>query len=154
MKFELAIRDSIETECEDYFLGIVDLSQLENTLIEKYNSLILEYPRAISVGITLPYLISDGLKRGYEKIQRQTNCQLKLITSQLSKLLEKEGYLAFTMPKSRISDENHISFHETVASLAEMGKIEKNLLITPEVGSRVNWGTVLTNAPLKTFYKN
>ncbi|BDZ67077.1 4Fe-4S ferredoxin [Methanobacterium ferruginis] len=154
MKFELAIRNSIETECEDYFLGIVDLSQLENTLIEKYNSLILEYPRAISVGITLPYLISDGLKRGYEKIQRQTNCQLKLITSQLSKLLEKEGYLAFTMPKSRISDENHISFHETVASLAEMGKIEKNLLITPEVGSRVNWGTVLTNAPLKTFYKN
>jgi epoxyqueuosine reductase QueG len=123
-------------------------------MIEKYNSLILEYPRAISVGITLPYLISDGLKRGYEKIQRQTNCQLKLITSQLSKLLEKEGYLAFTMPKSRISDENHISFHETVASLAEMGKIEKNLLITPEVGSRVNWGTVLTNAPLKTFYKN
>ncbi|BDZ69904.1 hypothetical protein [Methanobacterium petrolearium] len=63
MKFELAIRNSIETECEDYFLGIVDLSHLENTVIEKYNTLIMEYPRAISVGITLPYLISDGLKK-------------------------------------------------------------------------------------------
>lgn len=153
MKFELAIRNSIETECEDYFLGIVDLSYLENTMIEKYNSLISEYPRAISVGITLPYRISGGLKKGYEKIHRQTNCQLKIITSHLSKLLENEGYQVFTMPKSRTNDENHISFHEVVASLAKMGKIEKNLLITPEVGSRVNWGTVLTDAPLNAFYK-
>lgn len=153
MKFELAIRNSIETECEDYFLGIVDLSNLENAMIKKYDSLILEYPRAISVGITLPHLISDGLKKSYDKIYHQTNCQLKYITSQLSKLLEGEGYQAFVMPKSRISDQNHISFHETVANLAKMGKIEKNILITPEVGSNVNWGTVLTNAPIKAFYK-
>ncbi|MBP1946558.1 4Fe-4S ferredoxin [Methanobacterium petrolearium] len=153
MKFELAIRNSIETECEDYFLGIVDLSHLENTVIEKYNTLIMEYPRAISVGITLPYLISDGLKKSYKKLHRQTNCQLKLITSQLSELLENEGYRTFTMPKSRTTDGNDTSFHEVVASLANMGKIEKNQLITPEVGSMVNWGTVMTNAPLKAFYK-
>lgn len=153
MKFESAIRNSIETECEDYFLGIVDFYHLENSLIEKYDSLISEYPRAISVGITLPNLISDGVKKSYEKIYHETNCQLKYITSKLTKLLENEGYKAFTIPKSRINDENRISFHEKVANLANMGEIEKNLIITPEVGSRVNWGTVLTNAPLKEFHK-
>ncbi len=106
------------------------------------------------MGITLPNLISDGVKKSYEKIYHETNCQLKYITSKLTKLLENEGYKAFTIPKSRINDENSISFHEKVANLANMGEIEKNLLITPEVGSSVNWGTVLTNAPLNEFHKN
>lgn len=148
MQFEGKIRNFIETECEDYFLGAVDLSLLENAIVENYYSLISEYPRAISVGITLPHLISDGLKKSYDKVYSQTNCQLKYIMSQLSKLLENEGYQALPMPKSRSSDKTHISFHETVANLADMGRIEKNFLITPEVGSRVNWGTILTNAPL------
>ena len=146
MKLEEEIRNSIETECEDYFLGIVDLSLLENKLAEKYDSLISQYPRAISVGITLPILNYDELMMN-KKVFNQTNCQLKHITSQLSRLLECEGYQALSMPKSR-SDVPHISFHEVVANLADMGKIEKNYLITPEVGSKVNWGTVLTNAPL------
>jgi epoxyqueuosine reductase QueG len=147
MKFEELIRNSIETECEDYYLGVVDLSLSENKLTEKYDSLISEYPRAISVGITLHYLNSEEFKTN-SKVYKQTNCQLKYITLELSRLLESEGYQALPMPKSRSSDGHHISFHEVVANLADMGKIEKDLLITPEVGSKVNWGTVLTNAPL------
>lgn len=147
MKFEEEIRNSIETECEDYFLGSVDLSVKENTLVEKYDSLISKYPRAISVGITLPYWICDELKVN-AKLYKQSNCQLKYITSQLSKILEKEGYQAFSIPKSRNENNHYISFHEMVANLADMGEIEKNMLITPEVGSKVNWGTILTNAPL------
>lgn len=145
MKFEEEIRNSIETECEDYFLGAVDLSLQENKLTEKYDSLITEYPRAISVGITLPY--SKNEINPNNKLFKQTNCQLRYITSQLSGLLESEGYQALIMPKSR-ETHPHISFHEAVAYLADMGKFEKNLLITPEAGSKVNWGTVLTNAPL------
>jgi len=57
MKCENVIRNVIENECEDYYLGMVDLSQVDNALIEKYGSLITEYPRAISIGVTLPYLI-------------------------------------------------------------------------------------------------
>ena len=34
---------------------------------------------------------------------------------------------------------------------ANLGWIEKNMLITPEVGVRVNWGTVLTDAPLNVI---
>lgn len=149
MKFEEKIRNSIETECEDYFLGTVDLSRVENSIIGKYESLIAEYPRAISVGVTLPNLVSGELQKSVDALYKETNCIIKNITSHLSSLFEKEGYRTFAMPKSKImDDETNISIHEIVANLANLGSIEKNLLVTPEVGSRVNWGTVLTNAPL------
>ena len=149
MKCENVIRNVIETECEDYFLGTVDLSQVDNAMVEKYGSLIAEYPRAISIGITLPYLIPDELSMAKKQPYDVTNCQLKSITSSLSSLLEENGYRALSMPKAREMDDGlDISFHEVVANLADLGKIEKNLLVAPEVGSRVNWGTVLTNAPI------
>jgi len=149
MKCENEIRNVIETECEDYYLGMVDLSRVENSIIEKYGSLIDEYPRAISIGITLPYMIPDELSGTKKQPYDVTNCQLKSITSHLSHLIEQEGYQALAMPKARkMNDEPDISFHEVVAHLADLGKIEKNLLVTPEVGSKVNWGTILTNAPI------
>jgi epoxyqueuosine reductase QueG len=149
MKCENAIRNVIETECEDYYLGMVDLSRVENSIIEKYGSLIDQYPRAISIGITLPYMIPDELSSTKKQPYDVTNCQLKSITSHLSQFIEQEGYQALAMPKARkMSDGPDISFHEVVAHLADLGKIEKNLLVTPEVGSRVNWGTILTNAPI------
>lgn len=149
MKCENVIRNVIETECEDYYLGMVDLSRVENSIIEKYESLINEYPRAISIGITLPYMIPYELSKTRKQPYDVTNCQLKSITSHLSRLIEQEGYQALAMPKARkMNDGSGISFHEVVAHLADLGKIEKNLLVTPEVGSKVNWGTVLTNAPI------
>lgn len=149
MKCENEIRNVIEIECEDYYLGMVDLSRVENSIIEKYGSLINQYPRAISIGITQPYMVSDEMLRAKKQPYDVTNCQLKSITSHLSRLIEQEGYQALAMPKARKMNEGpEISFHEVVANLADLGKIEKNLLVTPEVGSRVNWGTILTNAPI------
>lgn len=154
MKFEGKIRNFIETECEDYFLGMVDLTLVESSAIQQYESLLTEYPRAISIGVTLPPTISDELSEiedadGKNTVYNRVQCQLKSITSNLSSLLEHEGYQALSMPTAKgIIGMTYISFHEIVANLANMGKIEKNHLITPEVGSRVNWGTVLTNAPL------
>ena len=40
------------------------------------------------------------------------------------------------------------------ASKADLGWIEKNMFITPEVGIGVNWGTVLTDAPLDIICPN
>ncbi len=149
MKCENEIRNVIEIECEDYYLGMVDLSRVENSIIEKYGSLINQYPRAISIGITQPYMVPDEMLRAKKQPYDVTNCQLKSITSHLSRLIEQEGYQALAMPKARKMNEGpEISFHEVVANLADLGKIEKNLLVTPEVGSRVNWGTILTNAPI------
>ena len=153
MQLENKIRSIIEMECEDYFLGMVDLSYVKNSLIEKYGSLITEYPRAISIGITLPLVIFDGLSASKNAIYNETYCHLKSITSHLSNLLEQKGFKALSMPRSKNNDLSAISFHEVVANLADLGKIEKNSLITPEVGSRVNWGTILTNAPISTDQK-
>lgn len=53
------------------------------------------------------------------------------------------------MPKSgKINNEIFSSLHYLAASNANLGRIEKNMFITPEVGVGVNWDTVLTDAPL------
>ncbi len=150
MKIEDNARKIVEGECEDYFLGVTDLSLAKNSVTDQFKSLISEYPRAISIGITLPYKISYGLKAKGNALYQETNCQLKNITSQLNNLLERNGHKALSLPKSRIEDKNSTSLHAIIANLANLGLIDKGILVTPEVGSRVNWGTVLTNAPLRS----
>lgn len=154
MKFEENTRRIVEKECEDYYLGITDLSLAHNSVIKQFKSLISEYPRAISIGITLPYKITDELKSKGASIYQETTCQLKNITNQLDKLLENRGYKALILPKSRIEDKNNVSLHTVVAHLADLGRIEKGMLVTPEVGSQVNWATVLTDAPIEGQIKN
>lgn len=63
MQFEDIIRKTIEERCEDYFLGIADLSLAEEAVIQQYGSLFYGYPRAISIGITLPYIIQMNYQK-------------------------------------------------------------------------------------------
>lgn len=149
MQLEEEIRNIIENESEDYFLGTADLSVSKNPMIHQYGSLIDEYPRAISFGITLPYVNTCNLFKDYSKIYKHTNCKLRAISNQLTNLLEDGGYKAFPVPKSKIVDVTFTSLHKLAANQANLGRIDDNgLLITPEVGPGVNWGTVLTDACL------
>ena len=91
MEFEAKIRDFIEAKCEDYFLGTVDLSLVENSLTEDYSSLLKEYPRAISIGVTMPPTIPSESGDAKKTVYTKVKCQLKSITSYLSSLLEYEG---------------------------------------------------------------
>ncbi len=152
MRFEDIIRKTIEDECEDYFLGVADLSLAKNDIIEQYGSFFAEYPRAISIGITIPYKSTDELLMSENTgVYKETNCQLKSITTHLSSLLQQKGYKTLAVPKSkRMNDEKFVSIHKLAANLADLGQIEKSgLLVTPEVGPGVNWGTVLTDAPVE-----
>lgn len=149
MQLEVEIRNIIEKECEDYFLGTADLSVSEDPMIYQYGPLITEYPLAISFGITLPYMATYNLFKDYSKIYKHTNCKLRSISTELSNLLENKGYKAFSVPKSKIVDLTFTSLHKLAANQANLGKIEKNgLLVTPKVDTGVNWGTVLTDACL------
>jgi epoxyqueuosine reductase QueG len=150
MEFEDKARMIIEKECEDYFFGIADLSHVQNSIIEQYSALFDEYPRAISIGITLP-LTNHELINVNKKVYNFTDRKLNNITGHISNLLEAEGYNAFPYPKSgKTKDKTFISLNLIAANQANLGQIEKNgLFITPEVGSAVNWGTVLTDAPVK-----
>ena len=152
MEFGDNIRTIIEENCEDYFLGNTDLSLPDKIITEQYTSLIAIYPRAISIGITLPYRITEQtLKKGNLNYD-EFNSKINNITRNLCDLLNYEGYKALAVPKSGdINNEIFSSLHYMAAINANLGWIEKNMLITPEVGVRVNWGTVLTDAPLNVI---
>jgi epoxyqueuosine reductase QueG len=150
MEFGDNIRTIIEENCEDYFLGNTDLSLPDKIITKQYTSLIAIYPRAISIGITLPNKITEQKLRTCKNLNyTEFNRKINNITRNLCDLLNYEGYKALAVPKSGdINNELFGSLHQMAATNANLGWIEKNMLITPEVGVRVNWGTVLTNAPL------
>ncbi len=154
MQFEDTVRKIIEKECEDYFLGVADLSLAKKAVIQQYGSLIDKYPLAISIGLTLPIIVQNQLSRTYKNtvLYNETDKQLDIITTKLSGLLQNGGYKAFSVPKIEMNEEKiFINLHKLAANLAGLAWIEKNdLLVTPEAGSRVNWATVLTDAPLES----
>lgn len=147
MHLEDKARQIIENECEDYFLGIGDLSNAEDPMIQSYKTLLDEYPTSISIGITMPFFNEESED---PKIFKSTNCQLKTITTKICDLLENEGYKSLSFPKAKTTPQTFLSLHVIAAEHSDLGKIKNNgLLITPEAGSGVNWGTVLTDAPIK-----
>jgi epoxyqueuosine reductase QueG len=150
MEFGDNIRTIIEQNCEDYFLGKADLSIPDPVVTGKYASLIAIYPRAISIGITLPHKITDEIFRKGNLNYTEFNRKLNNITRNLCDLLDGEGYKALAVPKSgQMNDEIFSSLHYLAASNAHLGRIEKNMFIPADVGLGVNWGTVLTDAPLE-----
>ncbi len=147
MHIEDRTRQIIEMECEDYFLGFGDLSNAEDPMIKRYSTLFKEYPTSISIGITIPFFTEESRT---SKIYSSTDCQLKTITAKICNLLENEGYNSLSFPKSKPTIETNLSLHVIAANNAKLGRIEKNgLLTTLEAGPGVNWGTVLTDAPIE-----
>jgi len=155
MQFEDIARKVIEKECEDYFLGIADLSSSKQVSTEKYISLLNIYPRAVSIGITLPpKTMENSSMSNCSALYNETNNQLNNIAIKLSSLIEKQGYKAVALLKAgRMSDGIFVSLHKLAACDADLGRIEDDMVITPEVGPEVNWGTVLTDAPLEVVNK-
>ena len=80
------------------------------------------------------------------------NARLDEIISRIASVLQREGYRAFPIPATKRVDDDRICgifSHKLSAHLAGLGWIGKNcLLITPDMGPRVRWATVLTDAAL------
>jgi len=147
MQLEEKARQIIEDECDDYFLGFGDLHNTEDPRIHEYNTLFDDYPTSISIGITIPFYNEYA---NIPEIYNRTNCQLKTITMKICDLLEEEGYSSLSFPRSNDTNQQYISLHVIAANHANLGEIGENgQLTTPEVGPGVNWGTVLTDAPIK-----
>ena len=135
------IRTIIEENCEDYFLGKSDLSQPDQIALEKYASLIAIYPRAISIGITLPLHITEEKLINGNLNYNEFNHKINNITRNLCDLLDCGGYKALAVPKSgNINNEIFGSLHYMAACNANLGRIEKNRFITSEVGMGVDLG--------------
>jgi epoxyqueuosine reductase len=156
----LYIKDLAETEGADFF-GIADLTPARAAILAQGGSMIAEFPHAISIGITLLHSIVDQLPQRAQRAVASNylhhsydviNQRLDLLASQLSSALQRQGSRALPIPSSRRVDDARLCgafSHKLAAHLAGLGWIGKScLLVTPEVGPRVRWATVLTDAPL------
>src|SRR3990172_3467046 len=155
------MREIAETWGADFF-GVADASLAHEAILEQGGPVVAAYPRAISVGIALLHTIVDQLPQRADRAVAVSyrhhaydlvNQRLDLVTSRVSSFLQREGYSALPIPASRRVDEERICAafsHKLAAHLSGLGWIGKCcLLVTPEVGPRVRWATVLTDAPLQ-----
>ena len=144
------------------FFGVADLAAAEEAVREQGGDLVSGLSRAISVGVALPNVIVDRLDRqldravmmnynrhGYDVV----NARLDFIVSVLAGTLESKGHRALPVPASQTLDSERelgLFSHKLAAHLAGLGWIGKScLLVTPEIGPRVRWASVLTDAPLE-----
>lgn len=158
--FENQLQKSAMGWGADYY-GIADLTPVEDMIRDQSGDVLTEYCRAISVGIGLFHPIVDELPRRSERRVAVNyahhgygviNTRLDRLTSRLASLVQKNGYRAFPIAASQRTDDGRICglfSHKLAAHMAGLGWIGKNcLLITPDMGPRVRWATVLTDAKL------
>jgi len=143
------------------FVGVADLTPALEEVRCQGGSLISNYQRAVSVGIALPSAIIDYLEsqhdpmvmlnyrhHGYDVI----NARLDNLVSVLAGMIQAEGYRALPVAASQtLAQDKHLGLfsHKLAAHLAGLGWIGRScLLVTPQVGPRARWATVLTDAPL------
>jgi epoxyqueuosine reductase QueG len=144
----------------DYF-GVADLSRAGEPVQEQGGQMMAQFPRAVSMGVTMPSAIVDQLHRQGDRAVALAyrshsydilNFRLDQIASRLASTLQREGYRAFPVRASQTVDEERLSglfSHKLAAHLAGLGWIGKScLLVTPEVGPRARWVSILTDAPL------
>lgn len=160
MNLRAGVQELAERWGADFF-GVAELAVARDAILAQGGAMVAEYPRAISIGIVLPHSIVNQLPRRAERAVAASyrshaygvvNQRLDLVASQVFGFLQKQGYSAMPIPASqRVDDEGicAVFSHKLAAHLAGLGWIGKScLLVTPEVGPRVRWTTVLTDAPL------
>jgi epoxyqueuosine reductase QueG len=144
------------------FFGIADLAPAREEVLRLGGDEVAAFPRAISIGIALSHEIVDQLPDAarrsevaarYRRHIDEVKESLRLIETELTGLLREEGHSALAIPVSERKDERYLDAifsHKLAAHLAGLGWIGKScLLVTPELGPRVRWTTVLTDAPLQ-----
>ena len=160
MEMNQRLREAAQMWGADFF-GVADLSLARGAILAQGGPFVAAYPWGISLGIALLHTIVDQLPERAERAvaisYRQhsydvINQRLDLLTSNLSSLLQREGHRALPVPAAKRVDDERLCAafsHKMTAHLAGLGWIGKScLLVTPQVGPRVRWSTVLTDAPL------
>ncbi|PWR76355.1 4Fe-4S double cluster binding domain-containing protein [Methanospirillum stamsii] len=157
------LHDQILSLCRDHdatYSGIADLVPLRDEVIRQGGEILRAYSKAVVFGIVLQNSLVDmlplknpGLKNLYSHHGYQViNNRIDLLSSRIADIIQNNGYTAFPLPASQRYDKENISSifsHKLAARQAGFGWIGKScMLITPEHGPRVRWGSVLTDAPL------
>ncbi|NMA07013.1 MAG: epoxyqueuosine reductase [Ruminococcaceae bacterium] len=116
-----------------------------------------ESKTVISFAIASPFgALKSTSPHPYTRIRNSISDKLNSISLDVCLLLEKEGYLAIPIPIENVFDEKTGRFRSIIsikhaAQAAGIGTIGRNsLLITPEYGSLVWLGAVLTDADIES----
>ncbi len=159
-----AIRGQLENRAMDTgvrFFGVADLTGAQETIVEQGDDFLAAFPRSISLGIALNDGIVEqlsrhkevGVARTYDYLYYTVNQSLDRIALHLSSILSANGFQTLLIPASDTIDSKKVHglfSHKLSARLAGLGWIGPScLLITPELGPRVRWVTVLTDALLE-----
>jgi epoxyqueuosine reductase len=159
------LRGKLESLAKDMgvtYFGIADLTPARQRISEQGGEFLTQFPRAISHG----FVLTDGivntlvhhkniaaLNTYWYYVYQIINPRIDSISATLAQSLDKAGFQAFVVPSSQTVDRTRLTgvfSHKLAAHLAGLGWIGKSaLLITPEHGPRVRWGTVLTDAPFE-----
>jgi epoxyqueuosine reductase QueG len=143
------------------FFGVADLTEAHATIVEQGGDFLSVFPRSISLGIALNDSIVDqlprhrevGVARTYDYLYYTVNQSLDRIALNLSIILNEKGFQTLLIPASDTIDNEKVHglfSHKLSARLAGLGWIGPScLLVTPELGPRVRWVTVLTDALLE-----
>ncbi len=143
------------------FFGVADISAQREAFARVWPTSLAEISTGIVVGLHLDDAVVEQLLGPAETVPaeeywgrcyRDINDRLDLIVAGLAELLVAQGYRAVVIPATLKVDADGLLgpfTHKAIARLAGLGWIGKScMLITPQVGPRVRWATVLTDAPL------
>ena len=150
----------VKEEGADY-LGFADLTSVYDEVFRQGGEVISSYQKAVVFGVALANPVVDLLaipENPASKINYHhhayniINTRIDLISSRITGLIQKKGFSVMPVPASIRTDNDRIcSFfsHKLAARQAGLGWIGKScMLITPDHGPRVRWGSILTDAPL------
>ena len=160
------LRGKLESLARDMgatYFGVADLAPARQRISEQGGEFLTQFPRAVSHG----FVLADGivntlahhknvaaLNTYWYYVYQIVNPRIDSISLTLAQSLDRAGFQAFVVPSSQTVDRTQLTgvfSHKLAGHLAGLGWIGKNaLLITPDHGPRVRWGTVLTDAPLET----
>lgn len=143
-------------------IGFVDLSDSLPNLIEYGYLADLKMTNAISIGKSLINELVDkscsDMQPITAKVYRLYNYEiindaLNRLSFEVATILQKNGYRALPIPATPSSSGKKLHFgyfsHKAAARLAGLGWIGPScLLITPDLGPRLRWATVFTDAPI------
>ncbi|MDD5072159.1 MAG: hypothetical protein PHX64_00725 [Candidatus Omnitrophica bacterium] len=138
--------------------GVADVSSIKDGFIIEPKSVLKGLDRGISIGVRLSGRIIETVVDEPSKIYafhyKRVNSLIDEITLKLANHIQESGYSALPVPASLVEDWGLMRAtlsHREIGRLAGLGFTGRSgLLINPEYGARVRYGTVLTDMPLKS----
>jgi epoxyqueuosine reductase len=150
-----------ENHIEYFGIANLESKQTKDFIRAQAGDIFSMYSRAVTIGIALPKAIVDLLPTANDAIrsiyQHQVysviSARLSVVSSVMTSCLQAAGHSVFPIPNAVVGiDPERMAavFSDKLAPhLAGLGWIGKScMLITPDRGPRVIWGTILTDAPL------